>query len=172
MSFKLANCSWYEFEHNSSQIYRKLQDSEELRWFWWCNFLNVSLTFHLSQAGTLQLRSSGSTLRKHGVIGDLRVKWPVKSNDTWFSFAFQKCSNQQSRLCIRATAFLQPNSAKQSKKKISPRTHHQTPMTCKYGFSHFRHFKTVATEMEIQFLNTWIMFPSLLPQIWKYIFLF
>ncbi len=29
--------------------------------------------------------------------------------------------------------------------------------------------KTVATEMEIQFLNTWIMFPSLLPQIWKYI---
>ncbi len=32
--------------------------------------------------------------------------------------------------------------------------------------------KTVATEMEIQFLNTWIMFPSLLPQIWKCIFLF
>ncbi len=32
--------------------------------------------------------------------------------------------------------------------------------------------KTVATEMEIQFLNTWIMFPSLLPQIWKFIFLF
>ncbi len=30
--------------------------------------------------------------------------------------------------------------------------------------------KTVATEMEIQFLNTWIMFPSLLPQIWKCIF--
>ncbi len=25
--------------------------------------------------------------------------------------------------------------------------------------------KTVATEMEMQFLNTWIMFPSLLPQI-------
>ncbi len=33
-------------------------------------------------------------------------------------------------------------------------------------------YKTVATEMEIQFLNTWIMFPSLLPQIWKCIFLF
>ncbi len=33
-----------------------------------------------------------------------------------------------------------------------------------YGFSHFIHFKTDATEVEIQFLNTWIMFPSLLPQ--------
>ncbi len=32
--------------------------------------------------------------------------------------------------------------------------------------------KTVATEMEILFLYTWIMFPSLLPQIWKCIFLF
>lgn len=33
MSFKLAKRSWYEFEHNSSRIYRKLQDSEELWWF-------------------------------------------------------------------------------------------------------------------------------------------
>ncbi len=33
-------------------------------------------------------------------------------------------------------------------------------------------YKSVATEMEIQFLNTQIMFPSLLPQIWKCIFLF
>ncbi len=32
--------------------------------------------------------------------------------------------------------------------------------------------KIVATEMEIKMLNTWIMFPSLLPQIWKCIFLF
>ncbi len=32
--------------------------------------------------------------------------------------------------------------------------------------------KSVATEMEIQFLNTWIMFPSLLPQFWKCLFLF
>ncbi len=32
--------------------------------------------------------------------------------------------------------------------------------------------KTVATEMEIKTINTWIMFPSLLPQIWKFIFLF
>ncbi len=33
-----------------------------------------------------------------------------------------------------------------------PKTHHQTPMT--YGFSHFIHFKTGATEVEIQFLST------------------
>ncbi len=45
-----------------------------------------------------------------------------------------------------------------------PQTHHQTPMTCTYGYSHFIHTKTVATEVEIQFLSTWIMFPSLLPQ--------
>ncbi len=45
-----------------------------------------------------------------------------------------------------------------------PKTHHQTQMTCTYGYSHFIHFKTVATEVEIQFLSTWIMFPSLLPQ--------
>ncbi len=43
-------------------------------------------------------------------------------------------------------------------------THHQTPMTCTYGCRHFIHFKTVATEVEIQFLSTWIMFPSLLAQ--------
>ncbi len=30
-----------------------------------------------------------------------------------------------------------------------PKTHHQTPMTCKYVYSHFIHFKTVATEVEI-----------------------
>ncbi len=33
---------------------------------------------------------------------------------------------------------------------LEPKTHHQTPMTCTYGFSNFRHFKTVATEMEIK----------------------
>ncbi len=27
--------------------------------------------------------------------------------------------------------------------------------------------KSVTTEIEIQVLNTWIMFPSLLPQFWK-----
>ncbi len=47
---------------------------------------------------------------------------------------------------------------------LEPKTHHQTPMTCTYGYSHFIHFKTVATEVEIQFLSTCIMFPSLLPQ--------
>ncbi len=47
---------------------------------------------------------------------------------------------------------------------LEPKTHHQTPMTYSYGYSHFIHFKTVATEVEIQFLSTWIMFPSLLPQ--------
>lgn len=98
MSFKLSNCSWYEFEHNSSQIYSKLQDSEELRWFWWGNFLNVSLTFRLAQAGTLQLHSSGSTLRKRRVIGDLQVKWPVKSNDTWFFYLVSK--NATTKLCL------------------------------------------------------------------------
>ncbi len=39
-----------------------------------------------------------------------------------------------------------------------PKIHYQTPMTCTYGYSHF---KTVVTEGEIQFLRTWI---SLLPQ--------
>ncbi len=38
----------------------------------------------------------------------------------------------------------------------------KTPTT--YGYIHFIHFKTVATEVEIQFLSTLIMFPSLLPQ--------
>ncbi len=33
-----------------------------------------------------------------------------------------------------------------------------------YGYSHFIHFKTAATEVDIQFLSTWIMFSSLLPQ--------
>ncbi len=42
-----------------------------------------------------------------------------------------------------------------------PKINHQTSMTCTYGYSHFMHFKTVATEVEIQFLNTWT---SLLPQ--------
>ncbi len=45
---------------------------------------------------------------------------------------------------------------------LEPKTHHQTPMT--YGYSYFIHFKTIATEVEIQFLSTLIMFPSLLPQ--------
>ncbi len=35
-----------------------------------------------------------------------------------------------------------------------PQTHHQTLMTCSYGCRHFIHFKTVATELEIQFLST------------------
>ncbi len=45
---------------------------------------------------------------------------------------------------------------------LEPKTHHQTPMTCTYGYSHFIHFKT--TEVEIECLITRIMFPSLLPQ--------
>ncbi len=45
-----------------------------------------------------------------------------------------------------------------------PQTHHQTPMTCTYGYSHFIHTKTVATEVEIKMLSTWMMFPSLLAQ--------
>ncbi len=45
---------------------------------------------------------------------------------------------------------------------LEPKTHHQTPMT--YGYSHFIHFKTVATEVEIQFLSTRIMISSLLPR--------
>ncbi len=44
---------------------------------------------------------------------------------------------------------------------LETKTHHQTPMV--YGYSHFIHFKTVATEVEIPFLSTQIMFP-LLPQ--------
>ncbi len=39
--------------------------------------------------------------------------------------------------------------------------HLQTPMTCTYGYSHFIHFKTVATEVDIHILSTLI---SLLPQ--------
>ncbi len=42
-----------------------------------------------------------------------------------------------------------------------PNTHHQTPITCTYGYSYFIHFTTVATEVEIPFLSTLI---SLLPQ--------
>ncbi len=37
---------------------------------------------------------------------------------------------------------------------LEPKTHHQTPMTCTYGFVILDTSKTVATEMEIQFLNT------------------
>ncbi len=37
-------------------------------------------------------------------------------------------------------------------------------MTSTYGYSHFIHFKTVATEVEIQILSTQIIFPYLLPQ--------
>ncbi len=44
---------------------------------------------------------------------------------------------------------------------LSQKNHYQTPVTCTYGYSHFIHFKTVATEVEIYFLSTWI---SLLPQ--------
>ncbi len=37
---------------------------------------------------------------------------------------------------------------------LEPKTHHQTPMTCTYEYSHFRVTpKTVATEMEIQFFK-------------------
>jgi len=35
-------------------------------------------------------------------------------------------------------------------------------MTCKYGYSHFIHVKTVATDVKIKFLSTLIRFPSLL----------
>ncbi len=46
-----------------------------------------------------------------------------------------------------------------------PKTHHQTPVTCTHAYSHFIHFKTLATEVQIQFcFSTWIMFPSLLSQ--------
>ncbi len=41
---------------------------------------------------------------------------------------------------------------------LEPKTHHQTPMTCTYGYSHFRHFQNCC-----KFLNTYIMLPSLLP---------
>ncbi len=37
-------------------------------------------------------------------------------------------------------------------------------MTYRYGYSHLYTSETVATEVEIQFLSTWIMFPSLLRQ--------
>ncbi len=37
---------------------------------------------------------------------------------------------------------------------LEPKIHHQTPMTCTYVYSHFIHFKTIATEVEIQFLST------------------
>ncbi len=36
---------------------------------------------------------------------------------------------------------------------LEPKSHHQTPVTCTYGYSHFIHFKTLATEVEIQFLK-------------------
>ncbi len=42
-------------------------------------------------------------------------------------------------------------------------TKHQWHMGT-YVYSHFIHFKTVAIEVEIQFLSIWFMFPSLLPQ--------
>ncbi len=32
-------------------------------------------------------------------------------------------------------------------------TNHQTPMTCSYGFSHFRHLQNCCNRDEIQFLN-------------------
>ncbi len=53
-----------------------------------------------------------------------------------------------------------------------PKSHHQTPMTCKYGFSHFRHFQNCCNRDGKTILNTWILFPSLLPQFWKCPFLF
>ncbi len=46
-------------------------------------------------------------------------------------------------------------------KKCVTKMHHQTPMTCTYGYSHFIHFKTVASEVEIIFLSTLIyLFPQ------------
>ncbi len=47
---------------------------------------------------------------------------------------------------------------------LEPKTHHQTPMTWTYGYSHVIYFKTVATEVEIQCLSALFMFPSLLLQ--------
>ncbi len=37
---------------------------------------------------------------------------------------------------------------------LEPKTHRQTPMTCTYGFSHFRHFQNCCNRDEIIFLNT------------------
>ncbi len=45
------------------------------------------------------------------------------------------------------------------------KTHHQTPMT--YGYSHFIHFKTVATEVELQFFKYIYLFVA---TVWKCLF--
>ncbi len=45
------------------------------------------------------------------------------------------------------------NTSGDFKCRLEPKTHHQTPMTCTYGYGHFRHFQPIAIEMEI-ILNT------------------
>ncbi len=42
---------------------------------------------------------------------------------------------------------------------LEPKTHHQTPMTCTYGFSHFRHLQNCCNRDEIQFVNTYNYVP-------------
>ncbi len=44
--------------------------------------------------------------------------------------------------------------------------HHQTPITCTYGYSHIIHFKTVATEVQIQMLSTLISLFTLQQGFW------
>ncbi len=53
-----------------------------------------------------------------------------------------------------------------TKTKFCLQNHHKIfdLMTWPYEYSHFIHFKSVATEVEIQFLSTLIISPSLLPQ--------
>ncbi len=51
---------------------------------------------------------------------------------------------------------------------LDPKIHHQ--WLIHMGKVFLDTSKIVATEVEIQFLNTQIMFPSLLPQVWNCIF--
>ncbi len=89
----------------------------------------------------------------------------------WHAFAGNPLSGAVCTNCFEKCTyvFANINAPKRPRKTVNadlePKTHHQTPMT--YGYSHFIHFKTIATEMEIQFLNTYIMFLSLLPQFWS-----
>ncbi len=43
---------------------------------------------------------------------------------------------------------------------LEPKTHHQTPMTCTYVYSHFRHFQNCCNRDWNTILNTWTMFSS------------
>ncbi len=36
---------------------------------------------------------------------------------------------------------------------LEPKTHHQTPMTCTYGYSHFRHFQNLCNRDGITILE-------------------